>query len=118
MEKGTYQLLENYMILCMDESDSVHDRQHIYRVLYYALDIAQSEEKVDYDVLVCACLLHDIGRKEQLENPKLCHARVGADKAFRFLVGNHFEEGFAQAVAECIRAHRYRCDTQIGRAHV
>lgn len=111
MEKGTYQLLENYMILCMDESDSVHDRQHIYRVLYYALDIAQSEEKVDYDVLVCACLLHDIGRKEQLENPKLCHARVGADKAFRFLVGNHFEEGFAQAVAECIRAHRYRCDT-------
>lgn len=111
MEKGTYQLLENYMILCMDESDSVHDRQHIYRVLYYALDIAQSEEKVDYDVLVCACLLHDIGRKEQLENPKLCHARVGADKAFRFLVENHFEEGFAQAVAECIRAHRYRCDT-------
>ena len=36
MEKGTYQLLENYMILYMDESDSVHDRQHIYRVLYYA----------------------------------------------------------------------------------
>ena len=32
-----------------------------------------TEQNVDYDVLICACLLHDIGRKEQFENPNLCH---------------------------------------------
>lgn len=108
VEKGTYQLFENYMAECM--RDSAHDKQHVYRVLYYALDIAQAEEHVDYDVLICACLLHDIGRMEQFENPALCHAKVGAEKAYRFLLENHFNETFAQRVAECIRAHRYRSD--------
>lgn len=108
MEKSIYQLFENYMSECM--RDSAHDKQHIYRVLYYALDIAQTEKKVDYDVLICSCLLHDIGRKEQFENPELCHAKVGAEKAYVFLIENHFEENFAQRVADCIRAHRYRSD--------
>lgn len=106
MKKDTYQLLENYMASCMN--DSAHDRQHIYRVLYHALDIARSEENVNYDVLICACLLHDVGREEELKDPKLCHARVGADKAYGFLVENHFKEDFAREVAACIRTHRYR----------
>ena len=108
MEKSTYQLFENYMSACM--RDSAHDKQHVYRVLYYALDIAQTEENVDYDVLICACLLHDIGRMEQFENPAICHAKAGAEKACRFLMENHFGEDFAQRVAECIRTHRYRSD--------
>ena len=108
MEKSTYQLFENYMSACM--RDSAHDKQHVYRVLYYALDIAQTEKNVDYDVLICACLLHDIGRMEQFENPALCHAKVGAEKAYHFLIENHFGEDFAQKVAECIRTHRYRSD--------
>ena len=45
---------------CM--GDSAHDKEHIYRVLYSALDIAQGEAGVDYDVLIAACLLHDIAR--------------------------------------------------------
>ena len=59
MDKKTYSLLENYMLSCM--LDSAHDKEHIYRVLYTALDIAKTEKAVDYDVLICACLLHDIG---------------------------------------------------------
>lgn len=108
MEKSTYQLFENYMSECM--KDSAHDMQHVYRVLYYALDIAQTEENVDYDVLICACMLHDIGRMEQFENPAVCHAKAGAEKAYHFLTEHHFGEGFAQKVAECIRTHRYRSD--------
>ena len=106
MDKKTYALLETYMLTCME--DSAHDKAHIYRVLYHALDIAKTEENVDYDVLIAACLLHDIGRKEQYENPKLCHAMVGGEKAFAFLTEQGFDEAYAQQVKHCIQSHRYR----------
>lgn len=82
MNKQTYNLIENYMLSCMD--DSAHDKDHVYRVLYMAMEIAEGERDVDYDVLVTACLLHDIGRKEQFANSLLCHAQVGSDKAYVF----------------------------------
>lgn len=88
--------------------DSAHDREHVYRVLYVALDIAETETDVDTDVLIAACLLHDIARKEQNENPALCHAEVGAEKAKRFLVENGFGSEFAEKVSHCISAHRFR----------
>lgn len=106
MNQATFSLLENYMSSCM--GDSAHDREHIFRVLYNALDIARTEENVDYDVLICACLLHDIGRKEQFENPALCHAQVGGDKAYRFLIDHSFPEHFAAEVRACIQSHRFR----------
>ena len=94
------------MLSCMD--NNAHDKEHIYRVLYTALEIAQSEKGVDSDILIAACLLHDIGRKEQFENPKLCHAEVGAKKAYDFLVENGFSKEFAGEVSDCISAHRFR----------
>lgn len=106
MDKSTYLLLEQYMLSCME--DSAHDKEHIYRVLYNALRIAKKEKNVDYDVLICACLLHDIGRKEQFENPKLCHAIVGSEKAYAFLIKNGYESQYAEKVKQCIRTHRYR----------
>ena len=106
MTNQVYRLLENYMLSCM--GDSAHDKEHIYRVLYSAMEIAGGEQDVDYDVLICACLLHDIGRREQFENPALCHAQVGSEKAYRFLVEQGFEEGFAAKVRHCILTHRYR----------
>lgn len=86
-------MIEKYMSECM--RDSAHDKQHVYRVLYYALDIAQTEENVDYDVLICACMMHDIGRMKQLENPAICHAKVGAEKAYSFLIEHDFGKDFA-----------------------
>lgn len=106
MTDHTYTLLEQYMLSCM--TDSAHDKEHIYRVLYTALDIAQTEKDVDYDILICACLLHDIGRQEQFENPNLNHAEVGADKASAFLSEHGFSETFTRSVCGCIRSHRYR----------
>lgn len=110
MDKQTFSLLENYMISCM--SDSAHDKEHIYRVLFHALEIADSEENVDYDILITACLLHDIGRKEQFENPDLCHAQVGGEKACRFLTEQGFSPDFAEKVKHCILTHRFRKNQQ------
>lgn len=107
MKKDKYQLIENYMLSCM-ESDTAHDKEHIYRVLYTALDIAQAQDAVDCDVLICACLLHDIGRREQVADHSLCHAQVGAKKAFEFLKQNGFPEAFCTHVRDCIRTHRFR----------
>lgn len=108
MNKETYLLMESYMRSCME--DSAHDQEHIYRVLYNALDIAKTEENVNYDILIAACLLHDIGRKEQFENPALCHAKVGGDKAYHFLAEHGFAADYAEQVKQCIRTHRYRRD--------
>ena len=106
MNDKTYNLLENYMQAEM--GDSAHDKEHVYRVLYTALQLAKTESGVDYDVLIAACLLHDVGRKEQFANPSLCHAEVGGDKAYGFLVEKGFAPEFAERVKRCIVTHRFR----------
>lgn len=106
MRQETFSLLESYMSACM--GDSAHDREHVRRVLYLALEIGSTEPDADRDVLIAACLLHDIGREEQFRDPGLCHARVGAEKAYRFLLEQGFPEGFAAHVRDCVRTHRFR----------
>ncbi len=110
MDRTQYALLETYMRSCM--GDSAHDCEHVYRVLYTALMIAETEPSADLDVLVCACLLHDIGRKEQFEDPGLCHAQVGGEKAFCFLMENGYGEAFSRHVQSCIGSHRFRENNQ------
>ena len=68
------------------------------------------EPAADRDVLVAACLLHDVGRPEQFADPSVCHAAVGAEKARRFLMTEGFDETFAARVADCVRTHRFRSD--------
>ena len=51
MNKNSFHLIENYMLTCM--CDGAHDKDHIYRVLYTAMNIATTEKNVDYDVLIC-----------------------------------------------------------------
>ena len=106
MKKETYDLLEGYMLSCC--ADSAHDAEHIYRVLYNALEIAGDGQNVDLDILIAACLLHDIGRKAQLEDPTKCHAQVGSQMAHAFLLANGFSRDFADRVAHCIQVHRFR----------
>lgn len=108
MKSTTYALLEGFMLQNM--LDSAHDPQHIYRVLGVALDIATHEPHANADVLIAACLLHDIGRDEQFANPALCHAKVGAEKARVFLTAQGFDEAFVSHVCSCIATHRYRTD--------
>lgn len=108
MKTELYKKVENYMLSCM--TDSAHDKEHIYRVLYMALDIAKYENEVDKDILIISCLLHDIGREEQFKNPKLCHAKIGSEKAYHYLLDNGFSEETAIHVKSCILTHRFRSD--------
>ena len=112
MKPETYRLVESYMLSCMDPNDCAHSPEHVYRVLHAALDIADHEENVNLDVLICACLLHDVGRQSEIENPSLCHAQVGAEMARAFLRDNGFSDDFADHAADCIRSHRYRKGTE------
>lgn len=93
---------------CMQ--DSAHDKEHVYRVLYLALDIANHETNINKDILITACLLHDIGREKQFKNPTLCHAKIGAEMAYEFCIQNGFSILNAQHIKECIYTHRYRSD--------
>lgn len=108
MTRETFALLEKYMLSCA--GDAAHDSEHVRRVLYLALEIAETEEGVDRDLLIAACLLHDVGRPEQFADPALCHARVGGEKARRFLLDHGFSQDFAARVGDCVRTHRYRSD--------
>ncbi len=106
MKRVTFQLLENDMRSCC--ADSAHDKEHVYRVLSNALEIGREEGGVDWDVLIAACLLHDVGRPEQFADPTLCHAQVGSEKAYRILLERGFSEDFAEKVRHCIVTHRFR----------
>lgn len=98
---------EAYMQTCLKD-DMAHDPQHMYRVLKIAMDIANQEAYVDKERLIIACLLHDIGRKAQREDPSLCHAEVGGEMAYSFLLQEGVNVETADAVRAVIRAHRFR----------
>ena len=106
MNRSEYNEIETFMLEQM--RDSAHDRYHVYRVLNSTLDIAYHEDTVDFDVLLAAGLLHDIGREKQFSNPELCHALVGGDMAYEFLISRKWPEHKALHVKDCIATHRYR----------
>ena len=106
MDKVEYKAIEAYMTEKMQ--DSAHDKHHIYRVLNGALDIANHENNVDTDVLIAACLLHDIAREQQFANPQVCHAQLGGEMALQFLLSRNWPAPKAQHVKDCIATHRFR----------
>ena len=107
MTKKEYAAIEAYMLSQM--KDSTHDKYHIYRVLNAACDISNHVDlAVDMDVLIAACLLHDIGRPKQAADPKLCHAKVGSEMAYEFLLFQKWELQKVLHVKDCIATHRFR----------
>jgi len=107
LTKKEFVEIEAFMLEKMQ--DSAHDRHHIYRVLNAALDIAHyTDVELDTDVLVAACLLHDIGREEQSADLELCHAAIGGVMAYEFLLSKGWAVQKALHVKECVSTHRYR----------
>jgi len=105
-----YPEVEAYMKSCL--CDVAHDSEHVYRVLHYALQIAENEvsagNEVDYDILIVACLLHDIARPEQFADSKIDHATHGAKKAYDWLISNGYSKDFSDEIKNCIETHRFR----------
>lgn len=101
--------IKNYMHSFSE--DSAHDASHIYRVLSHALNLAKNYD-VNMDILVAACLLHDIGRPAQFADPSLCHAKVGSEMAYQFLKEQGWPEEDCENVKHCILTHRFTDSTQ------
>lgn len=99
MKKSLYDKIEAYMLRCVRET--VHDMDHIYRVLNFALYIAEQEQSVDYDVLITAALLHDIGRDGENGG----HNVVGAEMAREFLKRIDFPKEKIDSVYHAIITH-------------
>ena len=110
MDQKTYRTIEEYMLSFM--KDAAHDPMHIYRVLYQALQIAKGYPEVNQDILIASCLLHDIGRMKQFQNPQLCHAEEGGKMAYEFMRSLGWNEKDCKHIQECITTHRFRTDRQ------
>lgn len=110
MDQKTYRTIEEYMLSFM--KDAAHDPMHIYRVLYQALQIAKGYPEVNRDILIASCLLHDIGRMKQFQNPQLCHAEEGGKMAYEFMRSLGWSEKDCKHIQECITTHRFRTDRQ------
>ena len=105
MTKAVYEMLLGYMQSCV--ADRAHDENHVLRVLSNALQIAREEPQADLDILMAACLLHDVARREEMETPGVRHAEAGAGKARAFLQRQGFSAEFCSRVADCIAAHSF-----------
>ena len=106
LKQKEFDAIENYMLQCME--DSAHDREHVYRVLHTALGIAETEPGADLDILIAACLLHDIGSEAQYKDPAFDHAKAGAEMARGFLLERGWPGEKAEAVSEAVLRHRFR----------
>lgn len=106
MTSSQYQEIEGYMMECM--KDIVHDRLHVCRVVNYAVQIAEKTAGADFDIVVAAALLHDIGRVEEQQDKHVCHARAGSKKAGAFLAARGYSLRFSEQVSQCILSHRHK----------
>lgn len=110
MQRADFDRIEAY--LNQHLKDSAHDRQHIDRVLYAALDIGEHEQDVNFDILIAACLLHDVARPLEAPGSDVCHARAGGAMAYDFLRSIGWGEEACRHVRDAIITHRYRTDAR------
>ncbi len=98
-----------------DDSDPVHDFDHVLRVLTLARRIGPAEG-ADMTIVETAVLLHDIHRAGEdqaahvLNAETADHALLAAEEARRILAAldDPPDTAFIEAVAHCIAAHRFR----------
>lgn len=98
-----------------DDSDPVHDFDHVLRVLALARRIGHAEG-ADMAVVEIAVLLHDIQRAAEdqqahVQNAETAdHALLAAERARRILarLDPPPDQEFIEAVAHAIAAHRFR----------
>ncbi|MBL7169851.1 MAG: HD domain-containing protein [Candidatus Aenigmarchaeota archaeon] len=86
-----------------DEADlPQHNFEHVIRDLFRALVIADTEEDVNYSVLVSAVLLHDIGATE---DDYWKHVETGPKIVERNLPELGFNEDEIEKIAHCVASH-------------
>jgi uncharacterized protein len=85
-----------------------HDWGHVDRVYKMAISIAK-KENADIFTVSIASLLHDIGRKKEMQDPKnLDHAKIGSEMAIPILARYNIPEDISKNIVHSIASHRYR----------
>jgi uncharacterized protein len=85
-----------------------HDWTHVERVYDLCLYIGE-KEKANLEVLKLAALLHDTGRKEEMNSPdNLDHAQISSDIASDILKKYDVDKKTKEHVLNCIESHRFR----------
>lgn len=87
-----------------------HNFGHVARDTQRALEIAASEDGVDYAILLPAVLLHDIGFCDPSWR-ELGHDQAGARLAARILPSLGYRAAEVEAIGHCIQAHKNQADT-------
>jgi uncharacterized protein len=83
--------------------DAAHDFDHVLRVMHMAVHLAAAEG-ADVEIVRAAALLHDVPVGDGRDD----HHVAAAEFARRWLMERGVESERADAVAHCIRAHRFR----------
>lgn len=91
--------------------DAVHDFSHIERVYKLSERLAITEG-ADLEIVHAAALLHDADGTTPGSEARLEHHLRSAEFAGRILHEEGWPEERIKAVQHCIRAHRFRGDTE------
>lgn len=85
-----------------------HGYDHTINVYNCAVHLARVEN-ADIKVIEAAALLHDIGRKEEMDfKGRIDHALIGAEKARKILMDLGLDQEFIVKVYFCVLRHRSR----------
>ncbi len=95
------------------ENDPVHGFDHILRVYKMAERLARAED-ADLEIVRAAALLHDVDSSQlsAVSGQRKSHQHSAADFAKSVLESEDWPQDRIEAVAHCIRAHRFRDDRE------
>ncbi len=95
------------------ENDPVHGFDHVMRVYKMAERLALVEG-ADLEIVQAAALLHDVDSSQlsAVSGQRKSHHHSAAEFAQMILKSEDWPEERIQAVAHCIRAHRFRDDRE------
>jgi uncharacterized protein len=93
----------------MSRVHSSHGRDHVERVMKNCELIMNEEKACDSFIVLLSACLHDIARDdEDRSGGRICHAELGAETAYEFLLSVNLKPDLARHAADSILTHRFR----------
>ena len=106
MNVRQHKLIETYAMKQMSKL-GLHGWPHVKRVLRIALQLAETVEGVDHDVVEAAALLHDIAKHHERDGSTIDHGKLSAEMAERLLISAGFSQDKIEAIRHAIRVHTH-----------